>query len=152
MLAGRIQATDPDDQIAQGGEIVGSMFGADGGAIFAKSDIADVVDGILNAPVASPGNLDLSSAHFGGRTTGQENFHFLGDAHGFEMMSGAPDHGSLGGVRESRVLRRDFEGVDFTSFMPAVALVQSEVRRGGKRPLGSVKAGRAGRRVWVDWL
>ncbi len=63
MFAGCIQATDPDDQIAQGGQVLGSMFGADGGTIFAKSDIAHVVDGILNAPVASPGNLDLSGAH-----------------------------------------------------------------------------------------
>ncbi len=57
------------------------------------------------------------------------------------MMSGAPDHRGLGGVRESRVLWSDFEGVNLTGFMPAVALVQSDVRRGEKNPLGPGKAG-----------
>ncbi len=57
------------------------------------------------------------------------------------MMSGAPDHRGLGGVRKSRILRSDFEGVNLTGFMPAVALVQSDVRRGEKNPLGPGKAG-----------
>lgn len=141
MLAGRIQATDPDDQIAQGGQVLGSMFGADGGVIFAESDIADIVDGILNAPVASPGNLDLSGAQLGGGATGQEDLEFLGHAEAFEMMSGAPDYRGLSGVREPRVLRSDFEGVNLTSFMPAVALVQSDVRRGEKNPPGPGRVG-----------
>jgi hypothetical protein len=117
------------------------MFSADGGAIFPQSDITDVVDRILNAPVASPGKLDLSGAHLGGGATGQGDLEFLGHAEAFEMMSGAPDHRSLGGVRESRVLRSDFEGVNLTGFMPAVALVQSDVRRGEKNPPGPRRAG-----------
>ena len=152
MLAGGIQAADPDDQITQGGQVVGTMSGADGGAIFSESHVADVVDGIFDAPVASTGKLDLSGAHSGGWTTGQEDLGFLGDAHAFEMVSGAADHRSLGGVGEARVLRSDFKGIDLPSFMPAVALVQGDVRRGKKRPSGPWKGGRVFQRVWVDWL
>lgn len=152
MFAGRIQATEADDQIAQGGQIVGSMSGADGGAIFAEGDIADVVDRIFNGPVTSAKELDFGGAHLRGWATGQKNFRFFGHAHRLEMMSRAADDGGLGGVREAGVLRSDFEGVDLASLMPAVALVQSDVRREKKRPLGLGKAGRVARRAWADWL
>lgn len=112
------------------------MSGADGGAIFAESNVADVVNRILNTPVASTGNLDLSGAHSGGWTTGQEDLGFLGDASAFEMMSGAADHRRLGGVGKARVLRSDFEGINLASLMPTVALVQSDIRRGKKNPPG----------------
>ncbi len=147
MFADGLQATDPDDQITQGGQVVGSMPGADGGAIFTKSHVAHVMDGILNAPMASTGTLDLSGAQSRGRPTGQEDLGFLGHVHAFEMMSSAADHGSLGSVGEAGVVRGDFEGIDFPSFMSAVALVQRDVRRGEKSPPGPGKAGRVARRA-----
>ncbi len=147
VFTGCIQATDSDDEITQGGQVVGSVFGADRRAILAESHVADVVDGILDTPVTSAKGLDFSGAHFGGGTTGQEDLGFLGDAQAFEMMSGAADHRGLSGVGEARVLRSDFEGIDLPSFMPAVALVQSDIRRGKKNPPGPWKAGPVGRRA-----
>lgn len=152
VFAGCIQATDPDDQIAQSGKVVGSMSGPDSGPVLTESDVTDVVDGIFDAPVTSARGLDLSRVHARGGTTGQEDFGFFGHAHASEMMSRAADHRRLGGVRKSRILWSDFEGVDFTSFMPTVALVQSDVWRGKKRPWGLGRAGRVVRIVWADWL
>jgi hypothetical protein len=131
-----IQAADPDDEITQGSQVIRSVSGADSGAIFAEGDVTDVVDRIFNAPVTPAKGLDLSGAHFRGWTTGQEDLGFLGDAQAFEMMSGAADHRCLGGMGKARVLRSDFEGIDLASFMPAVALVQSDIRRGKKNPPG----------------
>lgn len=136
MFAGSLQAADSDEQIAQGGQVVGGMSGADGGAILAESDIADVVDRILNTPVTPAKALDLSGAHLGGWTAGQDDFGFLRHAHAFEMVCGAGDHRRLGGVGKSRVLRSDFEGENLTRLVTAVALVQSDVRRGEKNPQG----------------
>ena len=152
MLASSIEATETDHQIAQSGVISRSVFGASGGLIFSESNIANVVEGVLDRPVAPAESLELSGVHFGGGATGDEDFGVFGNANGLEMMSGAADHRRLDGVRESRALRSDFERIDLTGFMPAVALVQSEVRRGEKRPLGSKKAGRVCQRVWADWL
>jgi hypothetical protein len=50
------------------------------------------------------------------------------------VMRGADDHGGLGGVGEVGGLGRDGEGVNLAGFMPAVGLVQREVRREKKRP------------------
>jgi len=152
MFACRVQCADADDQITQGGQIVGSVLGADGGAILAEGHIADIVNRVFNTPVTTAKGLDLSSTHLGGWATGQDDFGFLGDAHAFEMMSQAADHRRLRGVGESGVLRSDFERVDFPSLMPSVGLVQSDVRRGKKNPPGRWKGGRVGQRVWVDWL
>lgn len=109
------------------------MSGADGGAILAESDITDIVNGVFDGPVTAAKGLDLSGAHFGGGATGEEDFGFFGDASALEMMGGAVDHSGLGGVRESRVLGSDFEGIDLPGFMPAVALVEGDVRREKKR-------------------
>jgi len=98
------------------------MSGSDGGPILAESNITDVVNGIFDGPVTAAKGLDLSGVHFGGWATGEEDFGFFGNAKGFEMMSGAAHHRRLDGVRESRALRSDFEGIDLTGFMSAVAL------------------------------
>ena len=110
------------------------MLGANGGPILAEGDVADVVKRILNGPVAAAETLDLSRAHLSGRATGDEDLGFLGHVPGLEMMGGAADNRSLSGVRESGVLRSDFEGVGLPGFMPAVSLVQGDVRREKKRP------------------
>jgi hypothetical protein len=68
------------------------------------------------------------------------------------VMSGAQDHGRLPGVGETGLFRSDLEGIDLAGFMPSVALVERDVRRGKKRPLGRWRGWRAARRVWVDWL
>ena len=101
MLAGGIEATKADDQIAQGSEVSGSMPGVGGRAILAESDIADVVDGILDSPMAAAEGLDFSGIHFGGGAAGEEDFGFRSNAKGLEMMSGATDQGGLDGVGKS---------------------------------------------------
>lgn len=152
VFASGIQATETDDQIAQSGEVFGSMSGPGGRSILAEGHIADVVERVLDCPVTAAKGLDLSSVHFGGRAAGEEDFDFFGDAKGLEMMGGAADHRSLDGVRKPRALRSDFEGKDLPGFMPAVALIQSNVRRGKKRRSRPWKARRVFRRAWVDWL
>ena len=152
VFASAIEAAETDDQVAQGGEVLGSMPGVGGRAILAESDIADVVDGIFDGPVTAAKGLDLSGIHFGGGATGEEDFDFFGNAKGLEMMSGAAHHRRLDGVGESRAFRSDFEGIDLTGFMPAVALVQGEVRREKKRRSRPWKARRVFRRAWVDCL
>jgi len=133
VFASAIEATEADDQVAEGGEILGSVPGAGGRAILAEGDIADVVDGILDAPVTPAEGLDLSGIHLGGGAAGEEDFGLFGNAKGFEMMSGAVDHGSLDGVGKSGGFGSDVERINLPGFMPAVRLVQSEVRRGKRR-------------------
>ena len=45
LLASGIEAAEADDQIAQSGEVFGSVFGAGGGLIFTEGDIAHVMEG-----------------------------------------------------------------------------------------------------------
>lgn len=139
MLASRIQATEADDQIAQGGEVFRSLSGADGGLILAEGHVPDIMDGIFDGPMTPAENLEFRGAHFVGGAAGDHDFGFLGHAQGFEMMGGAGNHRGLDGVGEAGALRSDLEGINLTGFMPAVALIQSDVRREKKRPLGPGK-------------
>lgn len=152
VFASGIQATETDDQIAQSGEVFGCMTGPSGRAILAEGHIADVVERVFDGPVAAAKRLELSSVHFSGRAAGEEDFHFFGNVPGLEMMGGASEHRGLDGVRESRALRSDFERIDRPGLMPAVALVQSDVRREKKRRSRPWRAWRAFQRAWVDWL
>ena len=152
MFASGIQATKTDHQIAQSGVVFGSVFGAGGGLIFSEGNISNVMERILDRPMAPAESLELSGVHFGGWATSDEDFGFFGNANAFEMMSGAVHHRSLDGVRESRALRSDLEGIDLTGFMPAVALVQSDIRREKKHRSRPRTAWRVCRRAWVDCL
>jgi hypothetical protein len=152
VFASTIEATEADDQVPQGGEIFGSMSGVGGRAILAEGDITDVMNRIFDRPVTAAKSLDLSGVHFGGRATGEEDFHFFGDAKRLEMMSGAVDHRRLEGVRETRAFRSDLERVDLAGFMAAMALAQSDVRRGKKRRSRPWKGRRVCRRASVDCL
>ena len=104
MLAGRIERAEADDQIAQGGQVLGSVAGADRRTIFAEGDIAHVVDG-FDAPMPAAEGLDLSGVHLRGRAAAQDDFGLLGDANGFEVMSGADDDGRLARRVGSRIVR-----------------------------------------------
>jgi hypothetical protein len=152
LVSSGVKAAEPDDQVAQGGQIIGGMSGANGGAILAKGDITDVVKWVFDGPVTAAEGLDLSGVHCGGGTTGEEDFGLFGDTTVLEMMSGAADHNGLGGVRESSGLRGDFEGIDFTGLMSAVTLVEGDVRREKRRRSWPWRAWRVYRRAWVDWL
>jgi hypothetical protein len=147
-----VEGTKADHQVAQSGQVFRCIAGVGGRAIFAKGNISDVVERVLNGPVTPAERLDLSGVHFGGRAAGEEDFNFLGNATGLEMMSGAVDHCSLNGVRKARALRSDLEGIDLAGFMPAMGLVQSDVRREKKRRSRPWKGGRVFQRVWVDCL
>lgn len=152
LFAGGIQATEADDEITQGGEILGSMAFAGGRAVLAESDIAHVVERVFNRPVAPAEALELSGVHLSGRATGEGHFGFFGNLQRFEMMSGADQHRRLDSVRESRTFRRDFEGVDFTGFMPTMALAQIDVGRKKKGRFRRWQDRRVFPRAWVDCL
>lgn len=113
--------------------VLGSGFGAGGGLILSEGHIPNVVERVLDGPMAPAEGLELSGVHFGGGATAEEDFGFLGDADGFEMMSGPLEDRRLDRVRESRALRSDLKRIDLTGFMPTVALVQRDVRREKKR-------------------
>ena len=149
--ASTVDSAEADDQIAQGGHIAGTVLFLNGRAILTEGDIAHVMED-LDAPVTPAPSLDLSSIQFRSGAADDEHFHFLSDPHGFEVMSGADHHRGLDGVRESGALRSDREGIDRTGFMPAVGLVQSDVRREKNRRSRLWKAWRVCQKAWADCL
>ena len=54
MVTSAIQPTKPDDQIAQGGQVLWGMARADSGGVFAQGDIAGVVRGVLDISYTTP--------------------------------------------------------------------------------------------------
>lgn len=83
--------------------------------------------------MASAETLEPSGVQLGGWAAGQEDFDFFSDANRFEMMSGADNESRLGGVGETGSFRSDLERINLAGLMPAMSLVQREVRRGKKR-------------------
>ena len=151
MLAGGIQRTEADDHIAQGRQVLGSMAGANGGGIFAESNVAHVVDR-FDTPMASAAVLHLRRGELARGAAADDDFGVFGDLEVFEMMGGANNQRGLGGVREAALLRGYFEGPDLAGLMPAMALVQGDVGRGKKRLWARRPARPVCRRAWVDWL
>lgn len=151
-FASGIQATEADHQMAQSGHVLRSVSGAYRRLIFAEGDITDVVDKIFNRPMAPTGDLEPSGVQLGGRAAGQEDFGFFRDANRFEMMGGADNDSGLDGVGETAAFGGDLEGMNLASLMPAVALVQSEVRREKKRRSALGRVGRVSGIAWVDCL
>lgn len=151
VLAGAIQRAQPDDQVAQGRQVLRGVAGAHGGGIFAESDIPHVVDR-LDAPMATASGLQLRRVHLRMRAAAQDQFGLLGDPHTFEVVSGADDDGGLDGVGEAALLGRDLKGPDLAGLMASMALINRDVLREKKR-LSARETGRpVGRRAWVDWL
>ena len=151
VLAGAIQGTEADDQVAQGRQVLWGVAGAHGGGILAESDIPHVVDR-LDAPMAAASGLQLRRVHLRVRAAAQDQFGLFGDPHAFEVVSGADDDGGLDGVGEAALLGCHFEGPDLAGFVPSMALVNGDVLRKKKR-LSARETGRpVGRRAWVDWL
>jgi hypothetical protein len=138
--ASGVESAQADDQIAQGGEVQGSMSGAHGGSIFAEGDVTHVMQRTFNGPMPAAEGLELCGVHFRVRAAGEDDFDFFSDAQGLEVMSGANEDGGLQGMREAGLFRCDLKGIDLAGFMTAVGLVQSDVRREKKRrpPSGRV--------------
>jgi len=151
VLASTLQRAQPDDQVAQGRQVLRAVAGAGGGSIFAEGDIAHVVDR-LDTPMATASGLPLRRVHLRVRATAQDQFQVLGDPDAFEMVSGADDDGGLDGVREAALLGCDFKGPDLAGFLAPVALVNRDVLRKKKRLSARARGGPVGRRAWVDWL
>ena len=151
-MARGLQATEADHQIAQSGHVLRSVSGANGRLIFAEGDIADVVDGIFNGPMAPAADLEPSGVQLGGRAAGQEDFDFFRDAKRFEMMGGADHDRGLGGMGKPAAFGSDLEGINLAGLMPAVALVQSEVRREKKRRSALGRVEPVSGIAWVDCL
>lgn len=150
-LASRIQGAQTHDQIAQSGQILGSVSGANRRSVFTEGDIAHIMDG-FDPPVTAPEGLQLGRIHLGGGAAAEDDFGFFGHRDGFEMVSGADNDGGLDGVGEAGLGRRDLKGIDLAGFMSAVGLVQSDVRRGKKRLAAPGKDGPVCQRAWVGWL
>ena len=151
VLAGGIQPTEADDQIAQGGQVLRSVAGVDRRSIFAEGDIAHVVDR-FDAPMAAAQALQLRRVHLRVGAAAQDDFSVLGDLKAFEIVSGADDHGGLDGVWEAALLGCEFKGIDLAGFMASMALGNGDVRRGKKRLSARETGGPVCRRALVDWL
>ena len=151
MLAGAVQRAQPDDQVAQGRQVLRGVAGAYGGGIFAEGDIAHVVDR-LDAPMATAKALQLRGIHLRMRAAAQDQFGLFGDPDTFEVVSGADDEGGLEGVGEAALLGRDFKGPDLAGFMASMALVNSDVLREKKRLSARATGRPVGRRAWAGWL
>lgn len=141
-LASRIQATEADHQMAQRGHVLRSVSGANRRLIFAEGDVADVVDRIFNRPMSPAETLEPRGVQLGGGATGQDDFGFFSDANFFKVMSGANNDSGLNSVGETGAFWRDLERINLAGFMPTMALVQSDVRRGKKRLPAPRRAGR----------
>jgi len=151
VVAGRIQAAQTDDQIAQRGQVSRRMAGPNGGSVLAEGHVPDAVKA-FDAPMSAAELLDLSGIHAVGGATGEEDFSFLGHAHLLEMVGGAADDRRLHRVGETGLFGRDGEGIDFAGFMASVSLIEGEVRREKKRRWWPGRVWPAGQRAWVDWL
>ena len=151
MVTSAIQPTKPDDQIAQGGQVLWGMARADSGGVFAEGDIAHIVSG-FDAPMATATGLQLGRIHLRVRAAAQDQFGLFGDPHTFEVVSGADDEGGLDGVGKAALLGGDFKGIDLAGFMASMALVNCDVRREKKRLSARETGGPVARRAWVDWL
>ena len=151
MIARGAQAAQADDEIAQGGQVAGAVAGAGGAQIFAEGDIPHVVDR-FDGPVAAAQGLQLGRIHFVGGAAAQEDFGFLAHAQRFEVVGGADNDRGLGGVGKAGLLGSNGKGIDLAAFMPAVPLVQRDVRRGKKRPPGPGTGGPVCGRGWVGFL
>jgi hypothetical protein len=151
VLAGAIQGTEADDQVAQGRQVLRAVAGAHGAGILAEGDIAHVVDR-LDAPMATASGLELCRVHLRMRAAAQDQFDLFGDPNTLKMVSGADDDGGLDGVGEAALLGRDFKGPDLASFMASMAVVYRDVRRGKKRLSARGTGGPVCQRAWVDWL
>ena len=150
VLAGGIQGTEANDQVAQGPQVLRAVVGADGASIFTEGDIAHVMDR-FDAPMATAKGLQLRCIHLRVRAAAQDQFSLLGDANTFEMVGGADDDSGLGGVWEAALLGGDFKRPDLASFMPSMALVDGDVFRGKKRRWARETGGPVCRRAWVGW-
>src|SRR5664280_728233 len=145
-LTGGIQSTEADDQIAQGGQVLDNMASVSGRTIFAEGDVAHVMDGVFKGPMPPAEPLDLSGVRFLSRAAAEDDFSLFGDANRLEVMSGAGDDRRLSCMRESGAFGSHGEGIDLAGLMPAVALVQRDVRREKNRPLGPWRGWRVCRR------
>jgi hypothetical protein len=149
VVASAIKPTKPDDQIAQGGQVLRGMARADSGGVFAEGDISHVVSG-FDAPMATAKGLQLGCIHLRVRAAAQDQFGFFGDPHTFEVMRGADNDGGLDGVWKAALLGGDFKGQDLAGFMASMALVKGDMLRGKKRLSAPGTGGSVGRRAWVD--
>ena len=150
-LASRIQDAQTHHQIAQSGQILGSVSGAHRRSIFAEGDLAHIMDG-FDPPVAAAEGLQLVRIHLGGGAAAEDDFGFFGHRDGFEMVRGAENDGGLDGVGEAGLGGSDLKGIDLAGFMSAVGLIQRDVRRGKKRLAALGQGGPVGQRAWVGWL
>lgn len=141
-FASGVQTAESDHQVAQCCHISRRFFFANCGPIFAEGDIADVVDWIFDAPVATARGLESGGIQFDSRTGGQDNLNVFSDTNALEMVSGADNDSGLGNVRKTDYFRSDFERINRAGFMPAVSLVQIDVRRKKK---GRPRTGKAWR-------
>lgn len=151
VLAGGIQRAEADNHIAQGCQVLYRVAGADGGGIFAESNVAHVVDR-FDAPMAPAARLDLRRGELAGGAAADNDFGVFGDLEVFEMMGSADNQRGLDGVREAALFGGDFKGPNLAGFMPAMALVNRDVRREKKRLSARRPVRPVCRRAWVDWL
>jgi hypothetical protein len=151
VLPSRVQTAQPNDQVAQGGEVLRRVAGADGGRIFAQGDIPHIVDP-FNPPVPAAQALELRRIHLVVGAATEHDLDVLGHRNGFEVMGGAHDEGRLGRVGETALFWGDGKGIDGAGFMSTVVLVGGDVRRGKKRLAARSQRAPADERVWADWL
>jgi len=143
VVARCLDATEADDQIAEGSQVLRRVAGADCRGILAEGDVANVVNG-LDAPMAPTLLFEGEGVQLGGGTTADEQFGFFADAYFLEVMGGAESDGGLERMGKTTLLGRDFERKDLVAVMATVGLVQSEGRREKRRPRAARPNGSVG--------
>ena len=97
-------AKDADDAISQRGHNPGRMVRSDGGMVFTKGDVTDIVEAVFNAPMASiqlknPGRVSLVWGK-AGNAIGS----FFGCFLGFEMGKFSVDTKDLSNKGECQIV------------------------------------------------
>jgi hypothetical protein len=94
------EAECADGEVAAGGEGAGAVAGEGLGSVFVPGDVADVVDAVLDAPVAADEVVHLGWAGLVGGEAGEVVGGFGGDRLVVEGAAFAVDPNDLGGVGE----------------------------------------------------
>lgn len=132
-------AQEADGEIPEGGHDAGSISGSNLGAIFIKGDIPDIIQAILDRPVAA---VELQEAAGEGFLRGEAGnpidclFASLTALHFGELSLDGED---LADRRKLKVVIQLRAGPDPANFQAAMPFIDGLVLRGEKRPTEALR-------------
>lgn len=132
-------AQEADGKIPKGGHDAGSVSGSNLRAIFIKGDIPDIIQAILDRPVAA---VELQEAAGQGLVRSEAGhpidclFASLTAVHFGELPMDTED---LANIRKLKVVIQLRAGPDLANFQAAMSFIDGLVLRGKKRPTEALR-------------